>query len=118
MLDTDRLALFRIKLLHSLVWLIFAGAIMATLVAIVDGRVQLAAWLSLLVWGEVIVLLANDRRCPLTAIAARHTLNRAANFDIFLPVWLARHNQEIFGTLFAISQLWLGLAWLEIAASR
>ena len=32
-------------------------------------------------------------------------------------VWLARHNQAIFGTLFAASQLWLGVMWLKIATS-
>ena len=60
--------------------------------------------MSLFVWGEVGVLLLNRMRCPLTTIAARYTDDRADNFDIFLPRWLARHNQRIFGTLFAGSQ--------------
>jgi hypothetical protein len=112
MTSTDTRKLFWIKLLHSLVWLVFAGAIVAIPVAIIAGRYQMAMWLSLLVWGEVIVLLANSRRCPLTAMAARHTSDRAADFDIFLPVWLAQHNQAIFGTLFAATQLWLGVTWV------
>ena len=33
-------------------------------------------------------------------VAARYTDERRANFDIWLPEWLARHNQSIFGTLF------------------
>ena len=36
------------------------------------------------------VLAANRGRCPLTGTAARHTGQRLANFDIYLPVWLAR----------------------------
>ena len=27
-------------------------------------------------------------------------LSSSTNFDIYLPVWLARHNQLIFGTLY------------------
>ncbi|MBB1092471.1 hypothetical protein HUU61_14375 [Rhodopseudomonas palustris] len=49
-------------------------------------------------------------RCPLTAVAARYTDERADNFDIYLPIWLARHNRLIFGTLFAATQLLLGHA--------
>jgi hypothetical protein len=33
-------------------------------------------------------------------VAARYTDDRRANFDIYLPEWLARHNQAIFGTLY------------------
>lgn len=117
MTSTDHHTLFWIRLLHSAVWLMFAGAILAIPIAIAFERFRIAAWLSLLVWGEVIVLLANHRRCPLTAIAARYTPDRAANFDIFLPVWLARYNQAIFGTLFAASQLWLGVTLLKTATS-
>jgi hypothetical protein len=30
----------------------------------------------------------------------RYTSDRRDNFDIYLPEWLARHNQRIFGTLY------------------
>lgn len=102
-----------IKLLHTLVWAVFAGAIVAIPFAILGGRLRLAFWLSLLVWGEVAVLAVNRLRCPLTALAARCTNNRADNFDIFLPLWLARWNKHIFGALFAATQLWLAALWLE-----
>jgi hypothetical protein len=36
------------------------------------------------------------------AIAARYTSDRSANFDIYLPRWIARYNKEIFGSLFAV----------------
>ncbi len=93
--------------MHTLAWAIFAGAILAIPVAVVAGHAGVAAWLSLLVWAEVAVLVANGIRCPLTAIAARFTDDRRANFDIFLPEWLARENKRIFGILFAIDQLLL-----------
>jgi hypothetical protein len=44
---------------------------------------------------EVAVLVLNRMRCPLTGIAARFTEDRRANFDIYLPLWLARYNKQI-----------------------
>ncbi len=40
------------------------------------------------------------RRVGPTDLAARYTEDRRGNFDIYLPVWLARQNKTIFGTLF------------------
>ena len=65
---------------------------------------------------EVLILAANQGSCPLTAVAARYTSDREANFDIFLPLWLARYNKAIFGTLFvggsayALYMYWQGSA--------
>ena len=39
-------------------------------------------------------------RCPLTDVAARYTSDRRDNFDIYLPLWLARYNKHVFGTLY------------------
>ena len=39
-------------------------------------------------------------RCPLTDLAARYTDDRRANFDIYLPLWLAANNKRIFGSVF------------------
>jgi hypothetical protein len=43
---------------------------------------------------------------PLTAIAERYTDDRRANFDIWLPEWLARHNKSIFGTMFVLGLIY------------
>lgn len=106
--------LLLIKTIHTFIWAIFAGAIVAIPVATMLGALHLAFWLSALVWIEVSILLINGMRCPLTAMAARHTEVRTDNFDIYLPQWLARENKRIFGTLFALSQVML-LAWLALA---
>ena len=105
--------LLAIRLVHTLAWALFAGAIIAIPVFTVAGRFAIAGWLSLLVWGEIAVLALDYLRCPLTAVAARHTTDRAANFDIFLPEWLARWNKHIFGTLFAIAELLLLQSWIS-----
>ena len=98
--DGPRAALARIKLLHTAVWAFFAGCILALPVASWLGRHRLAAGLAAVVALEVLVLALNRMRCPLTAVAARHTEDRRANFDIHLPEWLARYNQTVFGGLY------------------
>jgi hypothetical protein len=64
------------------------------------------ATLVALVLAECFVLIANRMRCPLTAIAERYTDDRRANFDIWLPEWLARHNKSIFGTMFLLGLIY------------
>ena len=54
---------------------------------------------------EVLVLAINRMRWPLTDVAEKYTEDRAANFDIYLPLWLARHNKSIFGSLFVAGEL-------------
>ncbi|MFZ5735842.1 MAG: hypothetical protein ACOY6K_03015 [Pseudomonadota bacterium] len=105
-------ALVAVRLLHTAIWAFFASSIIAIPVTIGFGQLVAALWLSVFVWGEVVVLLLNRMRCPLTTLAARYTDDRADNFDIYLPRWLARHNQRLFGTLFALTQLQLGWALL------
>jgi hypothetical protein len=103
-------ALTRIKLLHTAVWFFFAGCIVAIPIAGVCGRFRWAAALSGIVAVECAVVAWNHMRCPLTDVAARYTDERADNFDIYLPLWLARYNTLIFGTLYAVGMLFvLGL---------
>lgn len=106
-------ALTAVRAAHTAIWAFFAGSIVLIPIATLRGELIAALWMSLFVWGEVLVLLLNRMRCPLTSVAARYTDDRADNFDIWLPRWLARHNQRIFGTLFAASQLLLGHALLS-----
>ena len=75
-------------------------------------RFRWAACLSALVLVECVVLAMNHFRCPLTDLAARYTEDRGANFDIYLPEWLARHNQGIFGALFVAGGLFTLWRWL------
>ena len=101
-----------IRLLHTVVWAVFAGCIVAIPVLALQQRFRLAAILALIVLGEVIVLAINRWRCPLTPIAARYTEDRRANFDIYLPEWLARYNKEIFGTLYFVAVVLLLVRWV------
>ena len=105
-------ALVRIKLLHTAVWLFFVGCIVAIPVAGARGRFLWAAGLSGLVLVECAVLALNRGRCPLTDLASRYTEERSDNFDIYLPLWLARHNKTIFGTLFVVGELFVLARWM------
>jgi hypothetical protein len=98
--DTGSTALRAIRLAHTIVWAFFAGCILAIPLASWRGAHEVAAWLAAIVFAEVAVLALNGWRCPLTAVAARYTAERAANFDIYLPLWLARNNKVVFGSLY------------------
>lgn len=98
----DANALRSVKLLHTVVWALFAGCIVALPIFVWRGQLPIAWTLVAIVTVEVIVLLANRFRCPLTDVAARYTDDRRANFDIYLPEWLARQNKLIFGILFGV----------------
>jgi hypothetical protein len=105
--------LMRIKVLHTVIWAIMAASILALPWAAWSGRFRWAFGLTLLVVGECLVLAVNRGRCPLTDVATRYTDQRSANFDIYLPVWLARHNKSIFGFLFIVGELFLLWRWIR-----
>jgi hypothetical protein len=98
-----------VKIAHTIVW--------ALLVACIAG-IPVSAWQRRFAWTgaligiivvEGIVLVANGWRCPLTDIAARYTDDRRDNFDIYLPLWLARHNKAIFTTIFVFAVMFSAL---------
>ncbi|MBT9519459.1 MAG: hypothetical protein IV101_01080 [Dechloromonas sp.] len=104
-----------IKAIHTLVWAVFAGSILA-----IPGFAFLGN--SIVAWGligfvflEVIVLIANRMRCPLTDVAGRYTSDRQDNFDIYLPLWLARHNKEVFGGLYLAGIVYV--IWVSVHAA-
>ena len=93
---TSPRALQAVRLLHTAVWAI----LVAIPVAAWHERFGLFVLLTGIVLIEVMVLLMNGFRCPLTDVAARYTTDRTANFDIYLPLIIARYNKQIFGSLF------------------
>lgn len=90
-----------IKVAHTVVWALLVAVILAIPVMAWQDRFVAAGWLTAIMLVEVAVLLLNGWRCPLTDLAARYTDDRCANFDIYLPLWLATHNKRIFGSVFA-----------------
>ena len=103
--------LMAIKTIHTIVWAILAVCIVAIPVFGWFDMYRYVFWSTGIVVVEIAVLALNDWRCPLTGVAARYTDDRRDNFDIYLPVWLARHNKEIFGSLFIAGLAFVFLRW-------
>jgi hypothetical protein len=115
MTDAAERRLSAIRVLHSAVWAVFTSCILAIPVLASQGRFGAAAMLAVLVFGEVVVLWLNRWSCPLTAVAARYTDDRSANFDIYLPEWLARYNKQIFGPLYVAGVAYAVVRYLGAA---
>jgi hypothetical protein len=97
-----------IKLVHTIVWAVMVGIIVAIPWFVIRRKWCWTSLLIGLVLLECAVLAINHMRCPLTDLAAHYTSDRSANFDIFLPLWLAANNKTIFGTLFGVELVWTG----------
>jgi hypothetical protein len=106
-------ALILVKVIHTIAWAFFAGCILALPVAALSGQLGLAAWLIGVVLVEVVILVANRWRCPLTGLAERFTDDRRDDFDIYLPLWLARYNKQLFGALFLLGLMVTLWCWLR-----
>jgi hypothetical protein len=105
-------SLHLIKILHTIAWAFFAGCILAIPIFAWLEKITTAAILIGIVFIEVFIILFNKWRCPLTDIAARYTDNREDNFDIYLPLWLAHYNKQIFGTLFVAGLIFTWIRWM------
>lgn len=109
---TPDASLHAIKVLHTVVWVFFVGCIIAIPILGFTQHYDQAFMLIGVVLIEVLILVANRLRCPLTGLAARYTDDRQENFDIYLPVWVARHNKLIFGLLFLGGALFTLARWM------
>lgn len=99
-IEINPTALKTIKAVHTIVWAFFAGCIVAIPLASWRDEHEAAAVLAVIVSVEVVVLALNRWRCPLTSAASRYTADCRENFDIYLPLWLARYNKVLFGSLY------------------
>ena len=106
-------ALTTIKVVHTIVWAFFASCIVAIPIASWHGDHRIAAWLAAIVSVEFFVLVLNGWRCPLTSVANRYTQDRRDNFDIYLPLWLARHNKLVFGSLYVAGVAFALARWMQ-----
>ncbi len=107
-----RSALNAVKWLHTVVWAFFVLCILGAPLAVASGHLVMATVLVGLVTVEALVLLINRWRCPLTDVAARYTTDRAENFDIHLPLWLAKYNKIIFTPLYLLGAAYTMMGWL------
>lgn len=98
--------LFLIKSIHTLIWLFYNVVIFYLLYAVIINKIDIWVWSCIgLVVLEGLVLLIFKWFCPLTIIARRYSDSDRANFDIFLPHWLAANNKVIYTGIFLLALL-------------
>jgi hypothetical protein len=91
----------------------FVACVLALPLAAFLCRYDWAILLTALILFECAILAVNRGRCPLTDLATRFTSDRSAEFDIYLPHWLAQHNKTLFGWLFVVNELIVLWRWLD-----
>ncbi len=104
-----------IKVAHTVIWAFFVLAICAIWAFATRGNLVGAGWAIAVVFVEVAILALNHGRCPLGRYVERYTRDRSANFDIYLPAWLAGRTKPIFGTLFAGGIFLTAVRWSAIS---
>ena len=101
MRDESKLNL--IKTIHTLVWIVFNFVIFYMLYAVIIGKIDLWLWIGYgLFVLEGITLVIFKFICPLTVMARKYSNSSKANFDIYLPNWLAKYNKLIYTIILAV----------------
>lgn len=94
---TSETKLILIKVVHTLIWVFFNIVIFYLLYAVIADKIDKWVWISLgLILIEVITLIVFKNLCPITVIARNYSQSTKANFDIYLPNWLAKYNKQIY----------------------
>lgn len=104
-------ALTAVQAAHTAIWAFFVACIFGAPVAAWFGNFALAAVFVGFVALEALALLVNKWYCPLTKVAARYTEQREENFDIYLPLWLAKYNKSIFTPLYLLGAAYSAYLW-------
>lgn len=93
-----------IKLVHTVIWAFFVFVIFYVLYTGITDTVNHFTWIGIAaIILEGLTLALFKMFCPLTLLARKYSDSTKANFDIFLPHWLAQHNKVIFTSLFLIA---------------
>ncbi len=99
----NEIKLHRLKIIHTLIWVFFNVVFFYLLYAVIVNKIDYLVWISIgLILLEVIVLLIFKMMCPLTLMAQNYSTSSKANFDIYLPNWLAKNNKLIYSIFFLI----------------
>ena len=94
----DRPKLKKIKIIHTLIWIFFNVVISYMLYAVISNKLDIWLWICyFIILMEIITLFYFRFSCPLTLIARKYSNSKKANFDIYLPNWLAKYNRLIYG---------------------
>lgn len=103
---TNARKLVIVKVIHTLIWIFFNVVIFYLLYAVIVDRIDKWVWICLaLILAEGLVLLVFRNVCPVTNVARLYSDSGRANFDIYLPHWLAKYNKQIYTVIVVIAVL-------------
>ena len=106
MILNGRQKLILIKGLHTVIWVFFNIVIFYLLWAVISNRIDRWVWTCLgIILGEGLLLLLFKNICPVTLMAKKFSSSDEANFDIYLPNWLAKYNKTIYTIIVFIAVL-------------
>lgn len=92
-----------IKIIHTVIWVFFNVVLLYMAYAVIVNEIDKYVWIGIaLIIGEGLILLLFKKMCPLTIMARKFSDSQKANFDIYLPEWLAKYNKLIYTTFFVI----------------
>jgi NhaP-type Na+/H+ or K+/H+ antiporter len=95
--------LILIKIIHTVVWIMFNIVIFYMLYAAITGKLDKWLWIGYgIILLETIILIAFRFYCPLTIIARQYSDSTEENFDIYLPKWLAKYNKQVYTTILVV----------------
>jgi hypothetical protein len=111
---TDAFRLAVVRTLHTVIYLVMAGASFVVLYGGVTGRRGAWLWCAAgLVGVESIVFAASGLKCPLTAVAVRYGAGKDGLFDTYLPERITRRTFQVFGPLILLAFALLLARWLR-----
>jgi hypothetical protein len=100
---TLRAKLILIKILHTAIWIFYNIVVFYLLYAVISNKIDKWIWIGLgLIALEGLILLLFKKICPVTLIARKYSSSTSANFDIYLPNWLAKYNKLIYSIIVLI----------------
>ena len=92
-----------IKIIHTLIWLLFNFVIFYMLYAAVVNKLDVWLWIGYgIIFLEGITLVIFKSFCPVTVLARKYSNSTKDNFDIYLPNWLAKHNKLIYTLILTV----------------
>ncbi|NGP87447.1 hypothetical protein [Fodinibius halophilus] len=95
---------FYIKFIHSLLFFLIGISTIYVLITAILDHITVLTWIAFgIAVIELLALMLNNWRCPLTVFAEDQGAEVGSVADIFLPDWLADHIFPIFGILFTAS---------------
>jgi hypothetical protein len=109
--DSTKLAV--VKVVHSVIYVVMAGASLVVFGAGVIGRHNVFVWMAAgLVALEGVIFVGNGMRCPLTTLAQSYGDPSGHVGDTLFPEACTRYTFRAFGTIYMVGLLLIAIRYL------